>query len=215
MKELISELFSNLGQKLAMLLLVGTTALTTGTAVSKVVIKQTGAEQRESQQEAVDMPDSGSENSNSETGERKITLFQDDSTILISPTPTKSKSAVPSPTAIPKAVVTTAKTAAVVDTANRCIITLFGKSYDISSLRSTHSGGDVFTCGADMTSKYQGKHGSSVSMMSRYAYDPNNPTAVSPASTGGNSNISHDEDEEREDRRNEDRYEKEEEHEDD
>ena len=208
MKEIISELFSNLGQKIAMLLLVGTTALTTGTAVSKVVMKQTGAEQKETRQEGIQLPDSGSENTAAENEERKITLFKDDSVILTTPTPTKSKSATPSPTVIPKATVTAAVAkSAVVDTTNRCIITLFGKTYDISNLRSTHSGGDVFTCGADMTSKYQGKHGSSVSMMSRYAYDPNNPTAVSPASSGGNSNISDDEDEEREDKRNEDRYE--------
>jgi cytochrome b involved in lipid metabolism len=217
MKELITDLFNNFGQKLAMFLLVGTTALTTGTAVSKVVIKQTGAEQKTPQEIAVELPDSGSDSKNVEIEDRKITLFKDDSTILPKIIPTKSKSATPTPapTSIPKATVTTTKTAAAVDTTNRCIITLFGKSYDISNLRSTHSGGDVFTCGADMTSKYQGKHGSSVSMMSRYAYDPNNPTTVSPSSSGSSSNsIDDDEEEEREDKRNEDRYEDREDHED-
>lgn len=49
-----------------------------------------------------------------------------------------------------------------------CIITLFGQQYDTTNLRKTHSGGDVFKCGTDMTSVYQNKHGSNVSMMQPY-----------------------------------------------
>lgn len=49
-----------------------------------------------------------------------------------------------------------------------CIITLFGNQYDVATLRQTHSGGNVFNCGTDMTSVYQGKHGSNVSQMQGY-----------------------------------------------
>lgn len=41
---------------------------------------------------------------------------------------------------------------------NRCLITIQGKRYDVTSLRSTHSGGDVFQCGADMTATFFGQH---------------------------------------------------------
>lgn len=49
-----------------------------------------------------------------------------------------------------------------------CVITLFGQKYDVTALRQTHSGGDVFKCGTDMTTIYQKKHGSNVSMMQPY-----------------------------------------------
>lgn len=204
MKEFIAELFTGIGQKIAMFVLIGTTALTTGTAVSKVVLKQTGAEHKNpTSQEAVVLPETSAG-----TTERKITLFEDDSEI-VTPTPTKTKSATltPSatPTVVPKATVTPTKNTAA-NTANNCIVTIFGKLYDVASLRSSHSGGDVFKCDTDMSSSYQSKHGTSVSRMSRYAYDPNNPTAT-PANTTSSTKISDEEEDEREDRRNEDRYE--------
>jgi cytochrome b involved in lipid metabolism len=39
-----------------------------------------------------------------------------------------------------------------------CIVTISGKRYDVQPLRSTHPGGDVFTCGTDMTSVFFGQH---------------------------------------------------------
>lgn len=50
----------------------------------------------------------------------------------------------------------------------KCIITLFGLQYDVTELRNTHSGGDVFNCGTDETQSYVKQHGSSVSRMSKY-----------------------------------------------
>lgn len=51
---------------------------------------------------------------------------------------------------------------------NQCIITLFGNRYDVTSLRKTHSGGDIFKCGTDMTTVYQGRHGTNLARMQPY-----------------------------------------------
>lgn len=51
---------------------------------------------------------------------------------------------------------------------NRCIVTLSGQQYDITSLLTTHSGGNVFTCNSDMTASYQQRHGTNTSMMQPY-----------------------------------------------
>lgn len=45
---------------------------------------------------------------------------------------------------------------------NRCIITLDGASYDVTDFRNLHSGGDVFTCGTDMSSIFWSRHGKSM-----------------------------------------------------
>lgn len=41
---------------------------------------------------------------------------------------------------------------------NRCIVTIKGLKYDVTRLRSSHSGGDVFNCGTDMTSTFFSQH---------------------------------------------------------
>ncbi len=41
---------------------------------------------------------------------------------------------------------------------NRCIVTIQGKRYDVTQLRLTHSGGDVFVCGTDMTTTFFSQH---------------------------------------------------------
>jgi hypothetical protein len=43
-----------------------------------------------------------------------------------------------------------------------CIITLDGSSYNVTSLQRTHSGGDVFNCGSDMSATFWGKHGQGI-----------------------------------------------------
>jgi hypothetical protein len=50
----------------------------------------------------------------------------------------------------------------------RCIITVFGHEYDVTSLRTTHTGGDIFECGADMSAAYLKKHGSNTRMIQQY-----------------------------------------------
>jgi hypothetical protein len=43
-----------------------------------------------------------------------------------------------------------------------CIITLDGAKYDVTSLRSSHSGGDIFSCNSDMSAMFWGKHGQGI-----------------------------------------------------
>jgi len=49
-----------------------------------------------------------------------------------------------------------------------CIITVDGQKYDVESLRDTHTGGDVFQCGTDMSDVFHGKHGNNLQMIQRY-----------------------------------------------
>ncbi len=80
---------------------------------------------------------------------------------------------------VPTGTVITPKptTAQIAQNATGCIITLSGQQYNVTSLRQSHSGGDIFNCGTDMTSVYQGKHGSNLSRMQKYL--------VSTIGTGG------------------------------
>jgi hypothetical protein len=57
-----------------------------------------------------------------------------------------------------------------------CVVTLFGQQYDVTTLQSTHSGGNIFVCGTDMTTTYTNKHGVNVSRMTQYLIIPTTPT---------------------------------------
>ncbi|PIY68983.1 hypothetical protein COY90_03045 [Candidatus Roizmanbacteria bacterium CG_4_10_14_0_8_um_filter_39_9] len=100
------------------------------------------------------------------------------------------------------------------NTNNQCIITLSGNQYDVTSLKTSHSGGDIFTCGTDMTAVYQGKHGSNLSRMSQYLISSNstgNSTVISSSggsSTGSSaSSIKREDDEHENEKRSENRNE--------
>ena len=68
-----------------------------------------------------------------------------------------------------------------------CSITLFGKQYDVTGLRTTHSGGDIFTCGTDMSSLYQGRHGTNLSRMQQYLITSGGTTSSNTNNTSGES----------------------------
>lgn len=51
---------------------------------------------------------------------------------------------------------------------NSCIILLAGKKYNVEALRQSHSGGDIFDCGTDMTSKFNSEHGTDYARLSQY-----------------------------------------------
>ncbi len=51
---------------------------------------------------------------------------------------------------------------------SRCLITVSGDSYDVTQLRNTHTGGDMFNCGTDMTTEFVEEHGSRYSMIEPY-----------------------------------------------
>lgn len=39
-----------------------------------------------------------------------------------------------------------------------CIITINGQRYDVTQYRYQHQGGDIFTCGTDMSAIFAGQH---------------------------------------------------------
>jgi hypothetical protein len=65
-----------------------------------------------------------------------------------------------------------------------CIVTVFGQQYDVTALTSSHTGGNIFVCGTDMTATYQAMHGTDVSRILSYLITPT-PTP-SPTVTPGN-----------------------------
>ena len=73
------------------------------------------------------------------------------------------------------------------NTASGCIVTLFGKQYDVTSLQNSHSGGNVFVCGTDQTALYQSQHGSNVSRMQQYLVTSGGTTGSTTGNTGGSS----------------------------
>ena len=60
--------------------------------------------------------------------------------------------------------------------AGTCIVTIFGKQYDVAPLQTSHSGGNVFTCGTDMSSVYQGMHGTNISKIASFLVTTPTPT---------------------------------------
>lgn len=52
---------------------------------------------------------------------------------------------------------------------NRCTITIDGVSYDVTDFRNTHSGGNIFTCGGDMSATFWSRHNAAIlSRMQQY-----------------------------------------------
>lgn len=51
---------------------------------------------------------------------------------------------------------------------DRCIVTVFGNKYDVTELRGTHPGGDIYQCGTDMSGMYGGQHGTNVERLEPY-----------------------------------------------
>ena len=91
-----------------------------------------------------------------------------------SPTATKSPTTTTSaPTSTPTVAATPKPTVAATPTptpaASGCIVTINGASYNITSLVKSHSGGNVFKCGTDMSSTFSGaspRH--NISWMTKY-----------------------------------------------
>lgn len=62
--------------------------------------------------------------------------------------------------------------------ATSCIITVFGQQYDVTSLQNAHTGGNIFTCGTDMTATFQTQHGTDVLRIAPYLISTPSPTAT-------------------------------------
>jgi len=86
--------------------------------------------------------------------------------IVAQPSPT-STSIVKTPVVI--AVPTSAPTAIPTPKPAGCLIQIDGVKYEITSLQRSHSGGNVFTCGTDMSAIFWGKHNAKIlQMMAKY-----------------------------------------------
>lgn len=119
--------------------------------------------------------------------------------LLASPTP-KPAAATPSPTAqpaatsVPKAAkpaTTPTPTPGTSANVQTCIITVFGKTYDVQRLRTTHGGGDIFVCNSDMTTAYQSAHGSNTSRLAAYAVTTSGgQTGQTGQTSGGSTSVS-------------------------
>jgi cytochrome b involved in lipid metabolism len=52
--------------------------------------------------------------------------------------------------------------------ADRCIITIYNRNYDVTTLRDSHPGGDIYICGTDMSGMYADQHGSNIERLEPY-----------------------------------------------
>jgi len=69
------------------------------------------------------------------------------------PPTTQKSSIVPDPTATPTPTPTPSP-----KQVSGCIVVIDGVSYNVEPLRSTHSGGDIFECGSDMSAIFWREH---------------------------------------------------------
>ncbi len=53
----------------------------------------------------------------------------------------------------------------------RCIITVNSNKYDVTELQKTHSGGNIFRCGEDMTRDFNRQHGMYFNKIKPYLID--------------------------------------------
>jgi len=93
-------------------------------------------------------PEDSSQSGASMPNQTATTQTKASPAVTASPTPNATPS--PTPRVAPKPTPDT-----------RCLITIDGKSYDVTSYRKQHPGGDIFTCGTDMTKVFYSQHGSS------------------------------------------------------
>lgn len=70
-----------------------------------------------------------------------------------------------------------------VQAATPCIITLFGNQYDVTSLTTNHTGGNIFQCGTDMTATYLAQHGADLTRMAPFLISPTLTPTVNPTPT--------------------------------
>jgi cytochrome b involved in lipid metabolism len=60
-------------------------------------------------------------------------------------------------------------TTTIPSTSATCIITLNNQKYDVTQFKNLHSGGNIFNCGTDMTTIFNGKHSQrELNMMQQY-----------------------------------------------
>ena len=201
---MINSFLTSFASKLGMTILVTSTLVTTGVAVTKVAgnftdsqIPKQGVEIQQEVAEAVPT---------------EVAVTSTPAQVFRQVQPTKAPVIA---VAFPTAAVALKTTPTPGTSSGLCLVSISGQQYDVTKLASTHSGGNIFKCGTDMTSSYNSKHGTNMSRMSQYIYNGSAVSNTGTPSTGGTNigtNEDHDDDsgqDEREDREHEDRYVKE------
>ena len=203
---MINTFLSSLGSKLFLTLLLTSTLLTTGVAISKVSSSFATSQ----------IPNKGiniqaAEKEAEPTGVVEQVITPMVRTIARIPTVVKS---IVTPTPFPVAVIPTKTPVVANNTGNQCLIIISGLQYDVTKLRTTHSGGDVFKCGTDMTSVYIGRHGTNMSRMQAYLVTNggNNNKTGGTTTVTPTSGQKFENNDDREDSEHEDRYIKQEDH---
>ena len=70
-------------------------------------------------------------------------------------------------------------------TSNKCIVTIKGGKYDITTLRNSHSGGDIFVCNTDMSTTFSNQHGNDLARIKQYLVTTSGTkTTVKPVTKG-------------------------------
>jgi len=169
-QETITKIAEKLFPQIAIMLLVGTTAVSGGAAGLKLLSSrqqaptvQIGATPPGNELREV----TGTTPTTAVSGTPKPTGPSQSGAVV---TVAKVVGTTVKPTSVPKIqTVASVSVGGASSVSSGCIITLFGKQFDVTSLRSTHSGGDIFSCGTDMTTIYQGRHGTNLTRMQQYA----------------------------------------------
>jgi hypothetical protein len=58
--------------------------------------------------------------------------------------------------------------AAKTEVSPQCIVTIDNHQYDVANLRTSHTGGDIFKCGTDMSAAFHKQHDDNLPMIQRY-----------------------------------------------
>ncbi len=103
----------------------------------------------------------------------------------LSPAPTIPTSSTPTPTNSPAPEASAPPASNPAPISNSCIVTIFGKQYDVQPLKTDHPGpkGDFFVCNTDMSNAYQSQHGANVSRLAKYALSPTSNSSYQTDST--------------------------------
>lgn len=172
MNPIVIEILKQVIIAVAGITIVGATVATGTMGASNLVSKFTEKEHTIAQVKA---DDDTSTNDSTPSDDTNKTTTTPTGSIKSTGTPAAKKLGTSALTVVPSITTTPS-----VKNTTGCIITLFGQQYNVSTLQQTHSGGNIFNCGTDMSSTYQGKHGSNVSRMQQYL--------VSAIGTGGTVN---------------------------
>ena len=97
----------------------------------------------------------------------------------------ESSSSIPSSSSSSETSSTTSSSTSSIVTSNKCIVTIKGSKYDVTTLRNTHSGGDIFNCNTDMSTTFTNQHGNDLARIKQYLVTTTGTkTTVKPVTKG-------------------------------